>query len=410
MNHRGDNMSTVKRYNRSVILRLLHEHGGLSRKRMAEEMSLTPAAITMIVSEMIGEGLLFEGATLESNGSAGRKEIMVNINLTGFVALGVSINLQEVLLSATTLDGALLFSESIPCRADLPVSEALNIMETRLPALIADHGIALESIVGLGLAVRGTVDENRSKSLNSFGALEGENIPLAQLVAERTGFHTTMDNNVRSMFRAHMFFSTEQASSLFFIRCEKGIGGAVSADHRILTGSSGMCSEFGHMPIVELGGKRCHCGKTGCLETVASPMAICEDVGSIFSAERTPRLYALTGGHQNRVNLPLIMEAAQTGDLPVDAIVQNAASKLSSAIKAIVYTLDPARVVLYGSIFNLPYYYESLQAHLRIGFDRGDGGDYAQKSRFNLQLEEKAACVTAIDAFYKNGGYLTWEK
>ena len=405
MNHRGDNMSTVKRYNRSVILRLLHEHGGLSRKRMAEEMSLTPAAITMIVSEMIGEGLLSEGATLESNGSAGRKEILVHIILNRFVALGVSINLQEVLLSATTLDGALLFSESIPCRAEIAASEALDIISEQLPALIADYHIERERIVGLGLAVRGTVDEKRSKSLNSFGALEGENIPLAQLVSERTGFHTTMDNNVRSMFRAHMFFSPEQESSLFFIRCEKGIGGAVSADHRILTGSSGMCSEFGHMPIVEQGGKRCHCGKTGCLETVASPMAICEDAGSIFSAEQTPRLYYLTGGHQDRVTLPLIMEAAAMGDLSVDAIVQNAASKLSSAIKAVVYTLDPARVVLYGSIFELPYYYESLQTHLRIGFDRGDGSDYAVKSRFNLQLEDKAACVTAIDAFYKNGGY-----
>ncbi len=410
MNHRGDNMSTVKRYNRSMILRLLHEHDGLSRKRMAEEMSLTPAAITMIVSEMIGEGLLFEGATLESNGSAGRKEILVNINLTGYIALGVSINLQEVLLSATTLDGALLCSESVPCRADLPVSEALDIIEKHLRTLVEHHKIPKERIIGLGLAVRGTVDENRSKSLNSFGALEGSDIPLAELVSERTGYHTTMDNNVRSMFRAHMFFSAEQAASLFFIRCEKGIGGAISADHRILFGSSGMCSEFGHMPIVEQGGKRCHCGKTGCLETVASPMAICEDVYSIYSAERTPHLYALTGGHQNRVTLPLIMEAATRGDLSVDAIVQNAASKLSSAIKAIIYTLDPARVVLYGSIFNLPYYYESLQAHMRIGFDRGDGSDYAQRSRFNLQLEEKAACVTAIDAFFKNGGYIQYDK
>ena len=410
MNHRGDNMSTVKRYNRSVILRLLHENGGLSRKRIAEEMSLTPAAITMIVSEMIGEGLLSEGATVESSGTAGRKEIMVNINFNRFVALGVSINLQEVLLSATYLDGTLLFSESIPCRVELPLQEALEIVGTRLPALISANKIPRGSIVGLGVGVRGTVDENKSKSVNSFGALAGTNLPLAYAIAERTGFHTTMDNNVRSMFRAHMFFSSEQTSSLFFIRCEKGIGGAISADHRILTGSSGMCSEFGHMPIVEKGGKRCHCGKTGCLETVASPMAICEDVSSIYSAEGTPRLYALTGGHQNRVTLPLIMDAASMGDLAVDAIVQNAASKLSASIKAVVYTLDPARVVLYGSIFELPYYYESLQAHLRVGYDRGDGSDYAQKSRFNLQLEEKASCVTAIDTFYKNGGYVQYDK
>lgn len=409
MKRRGDNMSTVKRYNRSVILRMLHEHGGLSRKRMAEEMLLTPAAITMIVSEMIGEGLLCEGATMESGGTAGRKEIMVNINFKRFVALGVSINLQEILLSATTLDGELLFSQTIPCQAELPLDQALDIIDTNLLTLIDDHKISRDTIIGLGVGVRGTVDENRSRSVNSFGALAGENLPLAAAIGERTGFYTAMDNNVRSMLRAHMFLSGEQASSLFFVRCEKGIGAAVSADHRILTGNSGRCSEFGHMPIVEQGGKRCNCGKTGCLETIASPTAICESICGIYSAEATSRLYALTGGHRDRVTLALIMQAASEGDLAVDAVVQNAASKLSGAIKAIVYTLDPTRVVLYGRIFEQPYYYESLQTYLRIGYDRSDCHHYAQKSSFNLKLEEKASCVAIIHAFYKNGGYLRYK-
>lgn len=410
MNHRGDNMSTVKRYNRSVILRLLHENGGLSRKKIAEKMSLTPAAITMIVSEMIGEGLLYEGATLKSNGTAGRKEIMVNISFDRFAALGVSINLQEVMLSATTLSGRLLFSQTITCLPHLPVAQVLDLVSEHLPKLMGQNNISHQQVVGLGLAVRGTVDENKLRSINTFGALQESGIMLASLISGTSGFHTTMDNNVRSMFRAHMFLSHRQESSLFFIRCEKGIGGAISADHRILSGHSGMCSEFGHMPIVETGGKLCQCGKTGCLETVASPMAILEDVGRIFSMEQTPHLYKLTGGHPSRLTLKLIMAAAQEGNFCVDAIVQNAASKLSAAIKAIIYTLDPARVVLYGSIFELPYYYKSLQNHLRIGFDRGNGGDYAQKSNFNLQLEEKAACIIAIDTFYKNGGYFTYDK
>lgn len=407
MNHRGDNMSTVKRYNRSVILRLLHEHGGLSRKKIAGMMSLTPAAITMIVSEMISEGLLYEGAAIKSSGSAGRKEIMVNINSDRFVSLGVSINLQEVLLSATTLSGAMLFSHTVACSPSLAVNQALDIVSEYLPKLMQQFHIRDQQVVGLGVAIRGTVDENKRRSTNTFGALQETNIPLASLISKASGFNTTMDNNVRSMFRAHLFFSAEQESSLFFVRCEKGIGGAISSDHRILSGHSGMCSEFGHMPIVEHGGKPCRCGKTGCLETIASPMAIREDVMRIYSVEATPRLFALTGGHQERVTLPLVMSAASMGDLAVDAVVQNAVSRLSNAIKAVVYTLDPARVILYGSIFELPYYFQSLQAHLRAGFDRGNGNEYAQKSQFNLQLEDKAACIIAIDAFYKNGGYLS---
>ena len=64
MPYQGDNLMSVKRSNRSAALRILHEKGAMSRKRLAENMNLTPAAITKIVAEMIGEGLLREGEEL----------------------------------------------------------------------------------------------------------------------------------------------------------------------------------------------------------------------------------------------------------------------------------------------------------------------------------------------------------
>ena len=60
----GDNMTALKRGNRTAVLVALHTAGSLSRKRLAESVHLTPAAITKIVSELIGEGLVREGATL----------------------------------------------------------------------------------------------------------------------------------------------------------------------------------------------------------------------------------------------------------------------------------------------------------------------------------------------------------
>ena len=45
MSFDGDNMMSIKRTNRSAALRLLHANGGMSRKRMAENLKLTPAAI-----------------------------------------------------------------------------------------------------------------------------------------------------------------------------------------------------------------------------------------------------------------------------------------------------------------------------------------------------------------------------
>ena len=51
MPYQGDNLISVKRGNRSAALGILHEKGAMSRKRLAEHMNLTPAAITKIVGE-----------------------------------------------------------------------------------------------------------------------------------------------------------------------------------------------------------------------------------------------------------------------------------------------------------------------------------------------------------------------
>jgi predicted NBD/HSP70 family sugar kinase len=407
MKHQGDNMASVKRYNRSVILKLLHQHSALSRKRIAEMMSLTPAAITMIVSEMIAEGLLKEGSADKSGGLAGRKEIPIMIAQGGLIALGVSINLNELVLSATDIIGRLLFSEIIPFENGIDPETIVGLVAGRLPSLIEENKLNKEKVMGIGITVRGIVDMDRNTSINSFGVLSGKDIPLAAMIHERFGCPARMDNNVRGMFRAHLFFSQQMESGVFFVRCEKGIGAAIMADNHILNGSSGMCSEFGHIPVVLRGGKPCKCGNRGCLETVASPTAVMEEVEDLYSVNGTPHLYALTQGKKEAITLQFIMKAAELGDITVAAAVQEAAVHLSSAIKAVVYTLDPKQVVLYGSMFVQPYYMESLHKHLAKGFDDRKGNTSIFISPFNLQLEYTAAPVLAINAFFTNGGYLS---
>ena len=109
MPYEGDNMMGVKKTNRSAVLRILHRQGSLSRKRLSEITKLTPAAITKISGEMLAEGLLTEGATVPS-GSAGRREILLQLNPAAGCALGLLLNLRQAILSAVWLDGTLRLS------------------------------------------------------------------------------------------------------------------------------------------------------------------------------------------------------------------------------------------------------------------------------------------------------------
>ena len=400
----GDNMMGVKRTNRSAALRILHERGSMSRKRLSESIKLTPAAIIKIVGEMIAEGLLTEGSMLPGSG-VGRREVMVELNSRARAAMGIFINLRQALVSAIWLDGSVIFSESFSLPPKAPAEESVQMLCARLTELAAEKGLAREQVLGVGVAMRGVTSSDGRVVRNSFGALADRDYPICERVEALTGFPCLMSNNVRALFAAQMFLSHEpEVGSQFFLRCEAGIGASFSIGGRIWLGSSGQCAEIGHIPVVRRGGKPCSCGKSGCLETIASPGAILQDARGLFSEERTPVLWRIMHGRSpEEMTLGDVFEAARSGDGELAALVDRAAVTLAAALKGVIYTLDPGKIVLYGRMFENLYYLSKLIAEMREGVDSGHSVPI-EKSRLNHKLEDRAAGLLVIEDFFDKGG------
>ena len=406
MTFQGDNMMAVKRNNRSAALRILHEKGEMSRKKLAESMQLTPAAITKIVAEMLGEGLLLEGDALTS-GSVGRREIPVALNVRCFCALGMLINTRQAILSAVWLDGSVIFSEEIPLPQRAPADETVEMLTRRLLALAAEAGLERERILGIGIAVRGVTSSDGRTVADSFGALREANYPICERVEELSGLRTVLANNVRALFSAQTFFSRDEAGgSQFFLRCEYGIGASLSIDGKIWHGVTQQCAEIGHIPVVRRGGKPCSCGKSGCLETIASPTAIREDALALLSPDKTPVLWNLWRGKKpDQLSVDDVFCAAASGDDGAATIVDRAVIALGSAVKAVIYLVDPGKIVLYGRMFENEYCLSRLLSELREGVDSRHAVT-VEKSRYNHQLEDKAAPLLAVQDFFDRGGIL----
>ena len=406
MVHEGDNMMGIKRTNRSAALRLLHEHGGMSRKRLAESTKLTPAAITKIVGEMIAEGLLCEGGHV-SSGGAGRREVTVELNSHARCAFGVLINLCQAIISAVWLDGAVIFSEEIKLEEKSDTEETVRRLAERIVALADENKLERERIIGLGIAIRGITSQDGRIMCNSFGALDAKNYPICARFEELTGLPCVMSNNVRALFAAQMFKAKDDdLTSQFFLRCEYGIGASLSINGKIWSGSSGQCAEIGHIPVIKRGGKPCSCGKSGCLETIASPTAILSGAVAILSKERTPVLWNICRGRDvSTITIDDVFAAAQGGDEEIAKLVDTAVLSLAAALKSVIYTLDPGKLVLYGRMFENPYYLSKLMAEMREGVDSGHNIPI-EKSRYNQALEKSAAGLLMVERFFEAGGLL----
>ena len=86
----GVNMSDVKVNNRALILNQLKDERR-SRKDIADKIRLTPAAVTIIVNELILEGCIIESGHIDDSGNVGRKKIFVKLNKNYRYTIGINI-------------------------------------------------------------------------------------------------------------------------------------------------------------------------------------------------------------------------------------------------------------------------------------------------------------------------------
>ncbi len=403
MTHENKNMLDVKRTNRRAVLRLLQKQGAMSRKQLAKQLELTPAAITKIVGEMIEEGLLAEGAKLPGS-SAGRREILVYSNYKAYCALGIFLELNHAILSAVWLDGRVIMSEKVALDKTNTADEIIDGLSQRLLDLVEQYDIEKEKVLGLGVAIRGVISTDGQISYNSFGIFRERNYPITRRLEEKTGFPVHLANNVRAMFLAQIFSEKDRdLDAQFFLRCEYGIGASLVFNGKIWYGSTGQCSEMGHIPVIRRGGKSCNCGKSGCLETIASPLAIQQDAIHILSEENTPILWRICSRKTvEQLEIDDVLDAARNGDEKVAQIVDNAVMTLSNALKNLIYIVDPRKIILYGRIFENRYYLSKLLAEMGEGVDINHEV-IVEKSKYNLRLEEKSAGLVVIEHFLDQG-------
>ena len=102
---------------------------------------------------------------------------------------------------------------------------------------------------------------------------------------------------------------------ILFLKLGNGCGGAAIIDGRLLRGTSGVATEFGHMRVAE-GGPRCHCGQTGCLETHVNLAALAR--------------YLAEAGGKPEADPAAVAEAVRQGDAAGASTVHKLARYLAT--------------------------------------------------------------------------------
>lgn len=249
---------------------------------------------------------------------------------------------------------------------------------------IVDDVLREQKIQALGISTTGAVD--RSGRVLSAGHFVGyEDVSWADILMAAFPSLTrvvTINDGKASTWAEYR--GTGRPSEVFahFV-VGTGVGGGLVCCDALVYGDGETAGALGHMKVALDSDVICSCGRTGCVETVASAPAIV-------------RLFAGGEGRGDATGFDDVVNAARNGDPAALVAFDSAGRWLGVAISNVINVLNPRFITVGGGVL------VASQAIDPVG-----GGPYlraaVQRAR-ELAFEDVAEATTIIPSRYGNDG------
>lgn len=173
---------------------------------------------------------------------------------------------------------------------------------------------------------------------------------IPKKIKQRFLLPVVIENNVKSMAYGQYLFRAQDTPETFaFLHvgmgmyCANFINGEAFADDNYIAG------EIGHT-IVKIDGKKCECGKRGCLQTYASERWLLKAAKLLMENNGSVILKNIVG--QDEVTIEHIVTAYKMGDELIRHYVVDALQCLSMAISNLSILMNPSKIFLHGRLFD----------------------------------------------------------
>ncbi|WP_437206248.1 ROK family protein [Planctomicrobium sp. SH664] len=205
------------------------------------------------------------------------------------------------------------------------------------------------SLYGLGIGCPGPIDMEKGTILD-LPNLGWQGVPLKKHLQEALGCPVAVLNDVDAgTYAEFRQGAAKGARCAIGVFAGTGIGGGCVYKGEILRGATASCFEIGHLQVMS-NGPRCGCGQRGCLESVASRLAIASQVARAAYRGDAPHVMENAGTDIAEIRSGVLSSAITAGDKSVEDIIREAARYIGIAIGGVVNLISPEIVVLGGGL------------------------------------------------------------
>ena len=258
-------MMEIKRKNKVLITNYIFKSVHTSKVDISHNLGISMPTVLQNIKELIDAGIVEEIGDYQSTG--GRKAKALSIVADCCYAVGVDITLHHIGLILVNAKGIILASVRLKKCFEDTFQYYQDVCQT-IQEFIENNVKDTKKIIGVGVSIPGIIDKPNGILIKSH-ALNVSNVSL-QKMSQFLPYRVKFDNDANCAAYTELSAGN---SSVIYLSLNNTVGGAISYNGKLFEGDNYKSGEFGHI-IIAPNGKRCYCGKKGCVDCYCSALVL----------------------------------------------------------------------------------------------------------------------------------------
>jgi glucokinase len=261
------------------------------------------------------------------------------------VTLGIDIGGTNTKFGLVNESGNIIQHNTLPTKAMDPAADLFNRLFEKFESEYESIKDKYD-LVGIGIGApnanyyRGTVES--PPNLN-WGVVD-----LKSLLKKYYDVPSAVTNDANAAALGEMKFGTAKGMKNFIqITLGTGLGSGIVVDGKLLYGYSGFAGEMGHVISIR-DGRKCGCGRRGCLETYVSATGLSRTLYELLADSNDKSI--LSDKPVNEIDSKAVYEAAISGDKIAQNAFKYTGKILGEAMADAVAYLSPEAIILFGGL------------------------------------------------------------
>ena len=381
-----------KSQNKNVtnLLKFINQCGGSNKLDIAENIMVSPAALTKISKKLLKDNVLLEKKYIDENN---RKKNLLVINYDRFYSIGVLIEKNFTKVILTNLENKILGELEFQNNYNGDFNEYLKDLINFIEDLIEKNKILSDKILGVGVVVTNEFIVKRSLDLLK----EDRFLLLKTLIMEKFSRHVFVETEIRaeSLYEA---FLEPSYKNFFLVKYGEKRGSGIIIDNKLINPAISHYRSMGtrHFIVEPNSEVYCEiCKKKGCFDTMVSPKNIFEEILKENNyANRIIELY-------KNMSFDDFIKRAEKGEITECKSLRKVAKYIAILMINHNNLLPLDTFLLSGRIFESSLFLSYLKMYLQE-FQLGEVHEKLVVLNKNIDKEELTASFLPINYIFYN--------